>query len=610
MTRKYLYISRLLLIIILVLCQEKVLAQDNLALKTWNNQNASNIQMLKLGKEVLLLPQSIKLRDMGSETIKKSIYVGDYVIHLFTNNAVIGMNTNYREQYQILIGQAKDIYTVDANNLGFDLDDDNYGYALTVNNTSARPIVPTGTQMIPSHDVRTFYDLKNKSRHYDISKYVGDMRDYFKNLRKGAFAKAYKNRQDIIKRANKAAYGIEADFYNPHNPFIQSLYPIWQLADALLNCRPIEYSEISFPPDYLTALSEVSEVIKKNQLINEANQFLLLDGAFTSVDEIRSIVEKALLELTFKENTEEAYDRLLANISDYGYIKQATTAREKVAYNNVYYSGELSECERYLAKYKNVDNGHYANIEKLQYELAYKKLDNTTEACKKYLQDYPDSYYNSLVQERLYKCAYLDLAPTATACQEYIDDYPESPFINDVRNSLYKYAYQELGESIDEYESYLDKYPQSTYCQEVSEKLERLTYYDALEKDDIEIYSQFLEKFPFSKYTDDIIQHRTLLIKERERYAAEYPDYEDNSEIVWDISDDYEYIEEAPAENTTNNKSSSTRKRAKNPTSYNRTYKGGKKTQKKKTVPTQQPTKSTNKDASKKANSLIFGPEN
>ena len=566
--------------------------------------------MLKLGKEVLLLPQSIKLRDMGSETIKKSIYVGDYVIHLFTNNAVIGMNTNYREQYQILIGQAKDIYTVDANNLGFDLDDDNYGYALTVNNTSARPIVPTGTQMIPSHDVRTFYDLKNKSRHYDISKYVGDMRDYFKNLRKGAFAKAYKNRQDIIKRANKAAYGIEADFYNPHNPFIQSLYPIWQLADALLNCRPIEYSEIRFPPDYLTALSEVSEVIKKNQLINEANQFLLLDGAFTSVDEIRSIVEKALLELTFKENTEEAYDRLLANISDYGYIKQATTAREKVAYNNVYYSGELSECERYLAKYKNVDNGHYANIEKLQYELAYKKLDNTTEACKKYLQDYPDSYYNSLVQERLYKCAYLDLAPTATACQEYIDDYPESPFINDVRNSLYKYAYQELGESIDEYESYLDKYPQSTYCQEVSEKLERLTYYDALEKDDIEIYSQFLKKFPFSKYTDDIIQHRTLLIKERERYAAEYPDYEDNYEIVWDISDDYEYIEEAPAENTTNNKSSSTRKRAKNPTSYNRTYKGGKKTQKKKTVPTQQPTKSTNKDASKKANSLIFGPDN
>ena len=577
MTRKYLYISRLLLIIILVLCQEKVLAQDNLALKTWNSQNTSNIQMLKLGKEVLLLPQPIKLKDMGNETIKKSIYVGDYVIHLFTNNVVIGMNTNYREQYQILIGHAKDIYTVDANNLGFDLDDDNFGYALTVNNSSARPIVPPGTQMISNNDVRTFYDSKNKSRHYDISKYIGDMRDKKKN---------------------------------PHNPFIQALYPIWQLADALLNCRPIEYSEINVNPDYLTALSEVSEVIKKDLLIDESNQFLLIDGAFTSVDEIRSIVEKALLELTFKENTEEAYDRLLANISDYGYIKQATTAREKVAYNNVYYSNELSECERYLLKYKNVDNSHYADIEKLQYELAYKKLDNTTEACKKYLQDYPNSFYNSMVKERLYKCAYLDLAPTAAACQEYIDDYPESPFINDVRNSLYKYAYQELGESIDEYESYLDKYPQSTYCQEVSEKLERLTYYDALEKDDIEIYSQFLEKFPFSKYTDDIIQHRTLLIKERERYAAEYPDYEDNSEIVWDISDDYEYIEEAPAENTTNNKSSSTRKRAKNPTSYNRTYKGGKKTQKKKTVPTQQPTKSTNKDASKKANSLIFGPEN
>ena len=148
MTRKYLYISRLLLIIILVLCQEKVLAQDNLALKTWNSQNTSNIQMLKLGKEVLLLPQPIKLKDMGNETIKKSIYVGDYVIHLFTNNVVIGMNTNYREQYQILIGHAKDIYTVDANNLGFDLDDDNFGYALTVNNSSARPIVPPGTQMI------------------------------------------------------------------------------------------------------------------------------------------------------------------------------------------------------------------------------------------------------------------------------------------------------------------------------------------------------------------------------------------------------------------------------------------------------------------------------
>ena len=567
--------------------------------------------MLKLGKEVSLLPQPIKLKDMGSETIKKSIYVGDYVIHLFTNNAVIGMNTNYREQYQILIGQAKNIYTVDANNLGFDLDDDNFGYALTINNASARPIVPAGTQMISSHDVRTFYDPKNKSRHYDISKYVGDMRDFFKNLRKGAFAKAYKNRQDIIKRANKAAYGIEADFYTPHNPFIQALYPIWQLADALLNCRPIEYSEINVQPDYLTALSEVSEVIKKNQLINESNQFLLIDGAFTSVDEIRSIVEKALLELTFKENTEEAYDRLLANISDYGYIKQATTAREKVAYNNVYYSGELSECKRYLLKYKNIDNSHYTDIEKLQYELAYKKLDNTTEACKKYLQDYPNSFYNSMVKERLYKCAYLDLAPTAAACLKYIDDYPESPFINEVRNSLYKYAYQELGESIDEYESYLEKYPQSTYCEEVSEKLEKLSYHDALEKDDIEVYSQFLEKFPFSRYTDDIVLHRTKLINEMESYAAEYPDYEDNSEIVWDISDDYdyEYLDEAPSENTSNNKSSSTRKRTKNPKSNNRTHKGAK-AQKKKTVPTQQPAKSANKDASKKANSLIFGPGN
>ena len=609
MRKIHLYLFRLLLVLTIIQFPDIAFSQENLALKTWNSQNASNIQMLKLGKEVLLLPQTVKFKDLGGETIKKSIYVGDYIIHLLTNNAVIGIKTNYREQYQILIGQAQDIYTVDANNLGFDFDDNNYGYALTVENGSARPIIPNGTQVISSHEVRTFYNPKDKSRHYDISKYIGDMRDLYKNLRKGAFAKAYRNRQDIIKRANKAAYGIEADFYNPHNPFIQALYPIWQLADALLNCRPLENNEISARPDYLSALSEVGDVIKKNQLISEANQFLQMDNAFTSVDEIRSIVEKALLELSFKENTEEAYDRLLANISDVGYIKQATIAREKVAFNSVSTSKELSECERYLAKYKNVDETHYTSIKNLQYELAYNKLDNTTEACKQYLEDYPDSYYTSMVRERLYKCAYLDLAPTAAACQEYIDEFPESPYIEDVRNNLYKYAFRDLGESIEEYESYLEKYPHSPYYEQVNHNLEELSYYDAIEKEDLEVYAQFLEKYPFSIYTDDINQRRRKLMDDINRYAAEYPDDDENYEVVWDYSDDnYDYVGDDTDEKASNNKSSSSGKRSKSPASKKRTSKAVKKSSKKTT--TQQPAKPASKDASKKANSLIFGPNN
>lgn len=586
--------------VILLQCPQVLLSQDSWVLTTWNNQNSSGIQMLKQGKEVVLLPQALNLKDLNGETIKKSIHVGNYIIHQFTNDAIVGINNNNRERYQLLIGKAKNIYRIDANNLGFDLDDNNYGYALTLENGSARPIISAGSQMVPNNDVRAFYDSKNKSKHYDISKYVSDMRDYFKNLRKGAFSKAYKNRQDILKRANKAAYGIEADFYNPHNPFIQALYPIWQLADALLNCRPNDYSEISERPDYLTALSEVSEVVKKKQLINEANQFFQLDGAFSSVDEIRSIVEKALLELTFKENTEESYDRLLANITDLGYIKQATTAQEKVAYNSIYHSDDLSECERYLAKYKNVDATHYDNIEKLRYELAYKKLDFTTEACKKYLEDYPNSYYTSMVKERLYKCAYHDLDQTAAACHQYMTDYPASPYIEEVRNNLYKYAFYELGDSLVDYQNYIELYPNSPYYEEVKQKLEVLTYYDAIEKDEIEVYDEFLEKYPSSSYYDDIVQHRSNLIS----YDAEDAEDTEDYEIVWDVSsDEYESDDD-------NNKTSTPRKRSNTSKKRNNKVvtKGKKKTTTQQT--TTKTTKTTNNDASKKANSLIFGPDN
>lgn len=582
------------------------LSQDSWPLKSWNSQNASNLQMLKQGKSVTLLLRAVKPKDLTGETIKKSIYVGKYMVHLYSNNAVVGVNTTNGE-LQLLIGQAKDIYTVDANTLGFDLENDDNGYGLKMDTGSASPIVEPSKQMISRGEVRTFYDRKNKTRHYDISKYVGEMKDYFKNLRKGAFVKAYKNRQEILMKANKAAYGIESDFYNPHNPFIQNLYPIWQLADALFNCRSTEFSEIPSRPDYYTALSEVSEVVKRNELINEANMFFGEDGYFTSVDEIRSIVEKALFELSFKEDTEEAYDRLLANITDNGYIRQATIAREKVAYNSVYHAYEFSECERYLSKYKGIDNAHYAEIVKMRNEIAYAKLDYTEAACKEYLAKYPDSYYTSMVKERLYKCAFHELQQTAAACEHYIKEYPESPFIEDVRNNLYKYAFQEMGETLEDCNAYLEKYPKSPYYEEVKGRKEGLAYNYAVEMDDIDLYSEFLEEYPFSVYTDDIMARKSHLLSEAYNSETENSDY-DSSEpeydpdvIVWDVG--YGEDEES-ASTATKKRTTGTKKRASRPAK--RAPKAKPATG---TKPAAKPKSESSKDASKKANSLIFGPE-
>lgn len=603
-------ILRLIILALVILQPFGASAEEAWALKSWNSQNGSNIQALKQGRTVTLLLRAIKPKDMPDETIKKSILVGKYMVHLYSNNAVVCVNPSNGDQ-QLLIGEAKEIYTIDANTLGFDLDD-NCGYALKIENGTASPIVDISKQLVRANEVRPFYDKKDKTKKYDISKYVGDMRDYFKNLRKGAFAKAYKNRQDILMRANKAAYGIESDFYNPHNPFIQALYPIWPLADALFNCRPAENTEVPMRPDYYTALSEVYYVVKTNVLIAEANQFLSNDGHFSTVEEIRSIVEKAVYDLTFKEDTEEAYDRLLANITDNGYIRQATIAREKVAYNTVYHAYEFSECERYLRKYPNVDYTHYAEIIKMRNEIAYAKLDYTEKACKEYLEKYPDSYYTSMVKERLYKCAYHDMQPTSAACERYIKEYPESPFINDVRNNLYKYAFQEMKETLEDCEAYLEKYPESPYCDEIRGRKEALAYNEAVEMDDVDVYTKFLEDYPFSIYSDDVMTRKSRLLSNA--YAEEAaPDYEyedgdyDPNEIVWDYT--YDDEDEAPAEGTT------TKKRATRGTgTKKRPAKTNKRTPKAKPNTTQKPAttrKSTNNtDASKKANSLIFGPDN
>ncbi len=602
-------ILRLIILALVILQPFGASAEEAWALKSWNSQNGSNIQALKQGRTVTLLLRAIKPKDMPDETIKKSILVGKYMVHLYSNNAVVCVNPSNGDQ-QLLIGEAKEIYTIDANTLGFDLDD-NCGYALKIENGTASPIVDISKQLVRANEVRPFYDKKDKTKKYDISKYVGDMRDYFKNLRKGAFAKAYKNRQDILMRANKAAYGIESDFYNPHNPFIQALYPIWPLADALFNCRPAENTEVPMRPDYYTALSEVYYVVKTNVLIAEANQFLSNDGHFSTVEEIRSIVEKAVYDLTFKEDTEEAYDRLLANITDNGYIRQATIAREKVAYNTVYHAYEFSECERYLRKYPNVDYTHYAEIIKMRNEIAYAKLDYTESACKEYLEKYPDSYYTSMVKERLYKCAYHDMQPTSAACERYIKEYPESPFINDVRNNLYKYAFQEMKETLEDCEAYLEKYPESPYCDEIRGRKEALAYNEAVEMDDVDVYTKFLEDYPFSIYSDDVMTRKSRLLSNA--YAEESSDYEyedgdyDPNEIVWDYT--YDDEDEAPAEGTT------TKKRATRGTgTKKRPAKTNKRTPKAKPNTTQKPAttrKSTNNtDASKKANSLIFGPDN
>ena len=131
------------------------LSQDSWPLKSWNSQNASNLQMLKQGKSVTLLLRAVKPKDLTGETIKKSIYVGKYMVHLYSNNAVVGVNTTNGE-LQLLIGQAKDIYTVDANTLGFDLENDDNGYGLKMDTGSASPIVEPGKQMKSPGEVRTF----------------------------------------------------------------------------------------------------------------------------------------------------------------------------------------------------------------------------------------------------------------------------------------------------------------------------------------------------------------------------------------------------------------------------------------------------------------------
>ena len=168
-----------------------------------------------------------------------------------------------------------------------------------------------------------------------------------------------------------------------------------------------------------------------------------------------------------------------------------------------------------------------------------------------------------------------------------------------------------MKETLEDCEAYLEKYPESPYCDEIRGRKEALAYNEAVEMDDVDVYTKFLEDYPLSIYSDDVMTRKSRLLSNA--YAEESSDYEyedgdyDPNEIVWDYT--YDDEDEAPAEGTT------TKKRATRGTgTKKRPAKTNKRTPKAKPNTTQKPAttrKSTNNtDASKKANSLIFGPDN
>lgn len=476
-------------------------AQGNKTIKVWQLKNGLSIEQLADGETSVILPNATVDGEYKTEASRKALAFDDADVALWSDKGITWHKRGENETY-MLFYPADDIYRIDNKTQGIVMDNRCYAYTLPTN--TAQAIAPQGNKVAGS-EIQRFNRPYDKTKRYKIDKYVEKMTSYFKLLSTGNDKEGEKVRSEIIKMANKKAYGKETALYAPNNPFLQALYPIWNIAEALrTNNMTNNGINVNVHAIDWTAMELLSEVMKKGELLGETNDFLSNPYIGLSATGIGSRIENKFYRMVSKKNTEETYDQFLSLATDPQLVEQATIARERIAHERVATSSRIDEFQRYLDKYKDVNPEHYASIEKLRDQYAFEALDFTIDACKAYIARYPHSAYLPQVKDRLYKYAFNQLKPTATSCQSYIDNYPESPYYEEVRGFLYKYAMEELPDNATAYQDYVKKYPQSPYRSQVEQYLVKIAYQEAIDANTAELYNKFLEDYPDSGYTIEI----------------------------------------------------------------------------------------------------------
>ena len=291
----------------------------------------------------------------------------------------------------------------------------------------------------------------------------------FDALNEHKLDKAAKYWQDIEEKAAKD------DDIDHMVPISKQLYPVWQLSEAvMMNTRDGRGKLTGIVPfNPWSAYTELKKICSNPSDKEILDLFLAHKDLKMQLKDIKSSMEKNLIDSIRGVNTEDAYDQLMLLLFDYDDMTVLEDERELIAYNSTKHAA-LDECQRYIDKYGERNTNHHFTIEWRRDSLAFESLGKTAAACQAYLNAYPKSRFNSTVQERLHLYAFNELEQTVEACQQYVKLYPESEFNDSVNSLEKKFAFRDAKSqnNIGSYRQFLTSYPESPYEEEALQLLQ------------------------------------------------------------------------------------------------------------------------------------------
>lgn len=301
--------------------------------------------------------------------------------------------------------------------------------------------------------------------------YQKKMVKVFEALQEQKLDKAAKYWQEIEEKAKKD------DDIDRYTPISQQLFPVWQLSEAMMMGTREGRGKLTgiVPYNPWSAYIELKKACFRPEDRQIADQFLSNKSLHLTVADIKSGIEKALVDTVRQIGTEKAYDQLIDLLFDYADISTIENEREQIAYNSIKRSNRLADSQRYLDKYGQLNQSHHFTIEWRRDSLAFEGLGKTAADCKAYLEAYPSSRFNSTVQELLHRYAFNELKETVAACQEYLSLYPESEYNDSVKSLEKDYAFRDAkaSDNIGSYNQYLKDYPDSRHTEQAKQLLQQ-----------------------------------------------------------------------------------------------------------------------------------------
>lgn len=262
--------------------------------------------------------------------------------------------------------------------------------------------------------------------------HVKQMHRVFALLGSGNYAGAWQEQLNLEKM-------MAAD----HQAYERALYPLYDLSNAMFMACPSRQG-VSMQQDPLQAIQLVRNVYVRGVGIEDANKFLGADDIELSIDIIKNMVEKQLIEDVKATHTADAYRELLTVLDNnhpaYKY------AAEQVAILEFDESCKtVAGCHAYLRNYPNSPLIEKAKAQLLKLEFTHAKEVNDEKTWNKFISDYQFvSEASTQVGEARKALTHLQetrLCNKATTLAE-LDDYASS-HRRDVANRVFV-AYDNL----------------------------------------------------------------------------------------------------------------------------------------------------------------------